>query len=76
MYVDITDEEPGLSAKVMCNHERENPFVYKLPNGEVMVDFRIEERFSVEEWLKLVRNVNDRMFHLLMQQHVRTGDDD
>jgi hypothetical protein len=74
MCVDLNDEEPGVTVKVMCNRRRENPFVYKLANGEVMVDFRIAERFSVEEWLKLVCNVNNRMFHLLMEQHVRGGD--
>jgi hypothetical protein len=74
MCVDMTDEELGQIANVMCNRERENPFVYKLANGEVMVDFRIEERFSLEEWLRLVRNVNDRIFHLLMEPHVRGRD--
>jgi hypothetical protein len=58
----------------MCNRERENPFVYKLANGEIMVDFRIEERFSVDEWLRLVRDVNDRMFHLLMERHQKGND--
>ena len=67
MCVNMTDDELGSTAKVVCNRERENPFVYKLANGEVMVDFRIEERFSVEEWLKLVRDVNDRILYLTME---------
>jgi hypothetical protein len=64
----LSGEESGLNAEAVCNRKRENPFVYKLPNGEVMVDFRLEERFSVEEWVKLVRNVNDRLFDLLMER--------
>jgi hypothetical protein len=55
----------------MCDHERENPFVYKLPNGEVYIDFRLEERFSVREWLELVDTVNRRVFALLMNNQRR-----
>jgi hypothetical protein len=46
---------------------RHHPFVYKLANGQVMVDFHVETRFTVEEWVELVREVNDRMFELMMQ---------
>jgi hypothetical protein len=70
MCIDITDEELGLTAKVMCNHERENPMVYKMIDGRVYVDFHVDERFDAEEWLELVRKVNDKLFELLMEREV------
>jgi hypothetical protein len=51
--------------------KRHYPFVYKLPNGEVMVDFHVETRFTAEEWLQLVCTVNGKLFALLMQDYRR-----
>ena len=64
MCMDILDEETGMVAKV-CLQKRENPLVYKLANGNVYVDFHVEERFSVRQWLELVHKVNHRLFALL-----------
>jgi hypothetical protein len=66
MCIDIFDEKTGWTLKVM--YERENPFVYKLANGEVYVDFHVEERFSAQEWLELVHKVNHRLFALLREK--------
>ncbi len=76
MCIDIFDEETGWTAKVMCDHERENPFVYKLATGDVYVDFHVEERFSAREWLELVHKVNHRLFALLMNDHREKGGGD
>ncbi len=63
MCIDIFDEKTGWTLKVTREHE--NPFVYKLANGDVYVDFHVEERFSVRQWLELVHKVNHRLFALL-----------
>ncbi len=75
MCMDILDEETGMVAKV-CLQNRENPLVYKLANGNVYVDFHVEERFSAREWLELMHKVNQRLVALLMNNHREKGVDD
>ncbi len=73
MQADVKDEMTARVTNIIGpagkRVQRHDPFVYQLTDGKVFVDFHVETRFTVEEWVELVDKVNDRLFHLLMEDH-------